>query len=439
MTGQRADSLEQEIAPAPKTAPPAPDDASQKIEFGTPAFIRTICALFAAGFATFALLYCVQPLMPVFSASFHVSAAGASLALSLTTGLLAISMLVAGGLSEAWGRKPMMVGSLFLSAVLGMLSSVLPHWAALLATRALMGVALSGLPAVAMAYVGEEMHPRSLGIAMGLYVGGTGLGGMSGRLLTGVVTDLWGWRTAVMTMAVLAALCALVMWRYLPASRHFVRRPLHLGALGKTYALQLRDRMLRSFFAEGFLLAGAFVTVYNYIGYRLVAPPFSLSQTEIGLIFAVYLCGIVSSAWIGGLAGWLGPQKVLPITLGLMLAGTVLTRAGSLPVVVIGIAVLTIGFFGSHSVASASVSSRAQTSRAQASSMYLFSYYAGSSVVGSLGGVFWSIDGWSGVTWMTGSLLLAAIVIALWPPGEFSREQPVVPNHHGAAGRDVRY
>jgi YNFM family putative membrane transporter len=176
----------------------------------------------------------------------------------------------------------------------------------------------------------------------------------------------------------------------------------------------LRDRTLPWLFAKGFLLAGGFVAVYNYIGYRLVAPPFSLSQTEIGLIFAVYLCGIVSSAWIGSLAGWLGQRTVLPITLGLMLIGTMLTRAGSLPVIVIGIAVLTIGFFGSHSVASASVSGRSLTSKAQASSMYLFSYYAGSSVVGSLGGVFWSFGGWSGLTWMTGSLLLAAIVIALW-------------------------
>jgi YNFM family putative membrane transporter len=417
MTGPDADTLEQQIAPAPKMAPLAPaltpNSANQQIEFGTPAFIRTNCALFSAGFATFALLYCVQPLLPLFSTSFHVNAAGASLALSLTTGLLAISLLVAGGLSEAWGRKPMMVGALFLSAALAMLGAMLPHWWAFLAMRALMGVALSGLPAVAMAYVGEEMHPRSLGVAMGLYVGGTGLGGMTGRLLTGVVTDLWGWRMAVMTMAILAVLCAVVMWRYLPASRHFVRRPLHLGSLGKTYALQLRDRTLPWLLVEGFLLAGGFVTVYNYIGYRLVAPPFSLSQTKIGLIFAVYLFGIVSSAWIGSLAEWLGRRTLLPITLGLMLLGTMLTRAGSLPVIVTGIAVLTVGFFGAHSVASASVSARVQTGKAQASSLYLFMYYAGSCVVGSLGGVFWNLGGWSGMTWMTGSLLSVAILIAL--------------------------
>ncbi len=413
MTGQPIDLVEPQGATMRNKASPAhAAAATPKIEFGTPAFVRTNCALFAAGFATFALLYCVQPLMPLFSESFHVGAASASLALSLTTGLLAVSMLLAGVLSETWGRKPMMVGSLFLSAVLAALSAVLPHWHALLATRALMGVALSGLPAVAMAYVGEEMHPRSLGVAMGLYVGGTGLGGMAGRLLTGVVTDFWGWRAAVMTMAVLAMLCAMMLSRYLPASRHFTRRPLRFLPLAKTYALQWRDRALPWLFAEGFLLMGAFVTVYNYVGYRLIAPPFSMSQTGIGLIFAVYLCGIVSSACVGSLSERLGRQTLLPVTLGLMLLGTALTRASSLPVIIGGIAVLTVGFFGSHSVASAWIGAHARSSKAQASSMYLFAYYLGSSVVGSVGGVFWSFRGWSGVTTMTGSLLVIAIAVA---------------------------
>jgi MFS transporter, YNFM family, putative membrane transport protein len=385
-----------------------------KIEHGTPAFVRTNCALFAAGFATFALLYCVQPLMPLLSTDFNVSPAGASLSLSLTTGLLAVSMLVAGVLSEAWGRKPIMVVSLLLSAVLTMISAVLPHWGAFLTARALMGVTLSGLPAVAMAYVGEEMHPRSLGIAMGLYVGGTGLGGMAGRLLTGVITDVADWRTAVMTMGVLGVLCAITLWRFLPASRHFTARALKLAPLARAYAMHLHDGVERLLFLEAFLFMGGFVTIYNYVGYRLVAAPFSLSQTEMGLIFAVSLVGVVSSTCAGSLAGWMGRHKLLPITLALMLVGTLLTRTDSLWVIITGIAVLTIGFFGTHSVASAWVGARAQSGKAQASSLYLFAYYLGSSVVGSLGGIFWKQGGWSSVVAMICILIVIAIAIALW-------------------------
>jgi len=397
----------------------AADVLVEKIEQGTPAFFRTNCALFSAGFATFALLYCVQPLLPIFSRDFNVSAAGASLSLSLTTGLLAISMLVAGVLSEAWGRKPIMAGSLLLSAVLAMISSAAPRWLEFLLARAAMGVALSGLPAVAMAYVGEEMHPRSLGLAMGLYVGGTGFGGMAGRLLTGVVTDVWGWRVAVFAMGFLALVCVCILWRFLPASRHFVARPLRLTQLTRAYSVHLRDRLLPLLFLEGFFLMGGFVTIYNYVGYRLVSAPFSLSQTEMGFIFSVYLFGVVSSAWVGSLSVQIGRRNLLPVTLGMMLAGTALTSINSLWIIVVGIAVLTVGFFGTHSVASAWVGARAQTDKAQASSLYLFAYYLGSSVVGSLGGVFWNRARWPGVAEMTIVLLLIAIVLAFrlrrWP------------------------
>lgn len=384
----------------------------ERIRIGSPAFGRTSAALFAAGFATFALLYCVQPLLPMFSAAFHVGAAGASLALSLTTGLLAVSMLVAGVLSESWGRKPMMVGSLLLSASLAVFSAHLPHWQAFLATRALMGVALSGLPAVAMAYVGEEMHPRSLGSAMGLYVAGTGLGGMAGRLLTGLLTDWWGWRNAVLAMGVIALLCAVVLARWLPASRHFSRRPLRLRPLIETYRQQAHDGVLPWLFAQGFLLMGAFVTVYNYVAYRLVAPPYLLSQTGIGLIFTVYLCGILCSAGIGSLSARVGRPILLCAMIGTMTLGVALTHAHGLATIVTGIAILTAGFFGAHSTVSAWVGARASTGKAQASSLYLFAYYMGSSVLGSLGGWFWSRSGWDGVEAMALVLLLAALVIA---------------------------
>jgi MFS transporter, YNFM family, putative membrane transport protein len=386
---------------------------AEKIEHGTAAFLRTNLALFSVGFATFALLYCVQPLMPLFSADFGVTAAQASLALSLSTGLLSVSMLAAGVLSEVWGRKPIMVASLFLSAILTVICEALPQWPMLLVVRGLTGVALSGLPAIAMAYVAEEMHPRSLGLAMGLYVGGSGLGGMAGRLLTGIVTDVWGWRLAVMVIGVLGLLCAGILWRSLPNSRYFVRREPRLVPLIQAFGVHFRDPALQLLFAEGFLLMGSFVTIYNYIGYRLLGPPFSLSQTEIGLVFSVYLFGILGSAWAGALAGRFGRVTVLPVTLVLMLGGIIMTLFSQLWAIVIGIAVLTFGFFGGHSVASGWIGAQARTDRAQASSLYLFAYYLGSSVVGSLGGLFWKLGAWPAVTAMTGILVLLAVAIAL--------------------------
>ncbi|MGC9271187.1 MFS transporter [Acidiphilium sp.] len=380
-------------------------EGSGLIERGSAAFRRTNLAMFAAGFATFALMYCVQPLLPVFARDFRVTPVVASFALSATTFTLAGALLVASALSEAWGRKAIMAGSIIGAAVLTMVSAAMPHWGAFLVVRAAIGLVLSGLPAVAMGYLAEEMHPRSVGLAMGLYVGGSGFGGMTGRLLTGVLADAIGWRWAIVVIGAIGLVSGLVFAARLPPSRHFSRRSLAIGSLLRGYRAHLADPVLRLLYAEAFLIMGAFVTVYNYITFRLLAPPFALSQTVVGFIFAVYLVGVVSSAWMGHLASRFGRARMLPLGIAIELLGAVITLSGSVAVIVVGIALVTFGFFASHSVASSWVGAQARGARAQAAALYLFLYYLGSSVAGSLGGLAWSFAGWSGVVAMIGGML----------------------------------
>lgn len=387
--------------------------AVAQIEQGSPEFRRTNLALFSAGFATFALLYFVQPLLPVFTTVFHVSPARSSLALSSTTGMLSISMLLAGSASEALGRKPIMVASLFASALLDLASAFAPSWNALLAMRMLAGITLSGLPAVAMAYLSEEIDRRSIGLAMGLYIGGSGLGGMAGRLLTGLIVDFFSWRIAIAVIGLIGLGAGFVFWRNLPESANFRARPLVPRHILGAFHEHLRDPALRWLFIEGFLLMGSFVTVYNYVGYRLLAPPFGISQSALGMIFTVYLVGIASSAWIGQVASQVGRRKLMWPMITVTLAGVAVTLSNSLTGVVAGVVLVTFGFFGAHSVGSSWVGQRAQHAKAQASSLYLFAYYLGSSIIGAIGGLFWSRWGWPGVAGLLAVLLTLALGIAL--------------------------
>jgi len=330
------------------------------IETGTPEFRRTNLAMATAGFSTFTLLWCVQPLMPVFSREFHVAPAVSSLAVSLATGMLSVSILIAGALSEAWGRKPLMVFSLTTAAGLTFCSAFVTDWHQLLILRALAGLAFGGLPAIAMAYLSEEMHPNALGLAMGLYIGGSALGGMSGRLFTGILTDLVSWRFAVAVIGAIGLAGAMLFWRILPPSLHFRPMPLAPRPLFNSYVNHMRDAGLRLLFAEGCLLLGSFITVYNYISYRLLAPPYSLSQTIVGSIFLVYLIGIGSSAWVGNLAGRLGRRRVLWTMFLLMIGGVGLTLFRPLAVVIVGVVLMTFGFYGGHSITSSWVGLRAK-------------------------------------------------------------------------------
>lgn len=382
------------------------------IRHGTALFRQANLALFAAGIATFGLLYCVQPLMPEFSKDYGVSAATSALSLSLTTGVLAFAMLFAGAVSDAYGRKSVMTVSLIASALLVLLTALVPGWTSLLVLRTLLGVSLSGLPAVAMTWLSEEMHPDSIGLGMGLYISGNAIGGMGGRLVTGVLADFFDWRVGVMVVAGIGLASGLTFWKLLPPSHHFERQPLRPRTLLARCAGVFRDAGLPWMFVEGFLLLGAFVTVYNYIGYRLLGPPYDLSQAVVGLIFSVYLIGTFSSAWMGHLAGRLGRRRVLWTTFALMLAGVGLTAFRPLALVIAGVVAVTFGFFGGHSIVSSWVGRRAGNAKAQASSLYLFAYYMGSSLAGAGGGLFYASHGWNGVAAFIGAMVLAGLLIA---------------------------
>ncbi len=385
------------------------DDVVRFIERGTREFTFANIALFAAGFTTFALIYCVQPIMPVFGHEFGVDAATASLSLSATTQCLAVSMLVASSLSEVFGRKPVMVVSLFASSVLMIGSAFAPSWNTLLLVRALAGIAFSGLPATAMAYVGEEMHSRSTGLAMGLYIGGTGLGALGGRFIVGALTDFGSWRIGLFTIGCLALATSIVFLLTLPASRHFQAKPLHARALGQSFVRHLGNPAQLILYAEGFLLLGVFVALYNYLGYRLMAQPYGFSQTAVGLIFGIALVGIVSAAWVGDLAARIGRGRVYPVLVALIAAGVLMTLSAHIAVILGGMALATFAFYGAHSVASSWVGIEARTAKAQAASLYLFSYYTGSSLIGWLGGIAWLREGWGGVV----ALCMVALVLAL--------------------------
>ena len=394
------------------------------IEKDTPAFIRTVLALFSGGFATFSLLYCVQPMMPMLSREFSINAAQSSLILSVATAMLAIGLLITGPISDRLGRKPVMVFALFSAAFFTIASALMPTWEGVLVARALVGLSLSGLAAVGMTYLSEEIHPQHIGLAMGLYIGGNAIGGMSGRLITGVLSDFVSWHTSLLIMGLIALGAAGLFWKFLPPSRNFRPNPLNARNLLDGFVLQFRDAGLPWLFLEGFLLMGSFVTLFNYIGYRLLAEPYHLSQAVVGLFSVVYLSGIYSSAKIGALADKLGRRNVLWAVIGLMLVGLVLTLFTPLPVVIIGVLMFTFGFFGAHSVASSWIGRRAIKAKGQASSLYLFSYYVGSSVAGTGGGMFWHYGGWNGIGLFIGILLLMALGAAL----KLARVKPLAVN-----------
>ncbi len=395
-----------------------------RIQSGTDVYHRVNLALFVAGFVTFITLYDMQPLLPVFSREYGVAPALGSLPLSISTCTLAIAMLFTGTLSETWGRKQIMTGALFVISFLALLSAFSHTFVSLLLVRLLQGFALAGLPAVAMAYLGEEMDAASLGPAMGLYISGNAVGGMTGRIFTATMTDLVSWRAALGAIGIICLLSSWVFMKSLPPS-HLQRRPFVARYLVTSLGYHLKEPKLRCLFGIAFIAVGSFVTLYNYITFRLLAAPYLLSQSHVSLIFLVYLLGSMSATGIGHLVNRFGRVPTIRFSLFAMAAGATLTLATPLPLIVAGVGLFTCGFFSAHAIASSSVSRMATTARAQATALYLFFYYVGSSVAGTVGGLFWNTWGWGGVVSLICLLLtagffvtirLSSIIHASYPP-----------------------
>jgi len=392
------------------------------IQVGTPVYRRVNLAFFLAGFVTFVSLYAVQPLLPEFSKSFGVSPALGSLPLSLATGTLAVAMLFVGTLSETWGRKRVMSGALILTSCLTLLIGLSESFPGLLGLRFLQGLLLAGLPAVAMAYLSEEMSPSAIASAMGLYISGNAVGGMAGRLITAILADLWNWQAAFFILGGACLLTSLFFAASLPAS-HLPPRPFAAAYLFTSLGRHLRDPLLRRLYLVTFLTMGAFVTLYNYLTFRLLATPYLLSQSQASLIFLVYLLGSLSASIMGHFVNRFGRPPLIRFGLTTMVIGALLTLAAPLPWIVLGVGIFTVGFFGVHSVASSWVGRRAPVAKAQASALYLFFYYLGSSISGTIGGFFWSWREWPGVTVLVVTLLFAGLIFGArlarpWPPAQ---------------------
>lgn len=386
--------------------------SSSHIEYGSSAFKAVLFSLFLAGFAIFSSLYCVQPMMPILADYFHISPTQSSFPLSFSTIALAVGLIFTGLISDRFGRKPIMVWSLFSVSVLLLLSAVLPVWSVFLATRILIGLTVSGVAAVAMTYIGEEVAAKDIGLAMGLYISGTAIGGMSGRLIAGVLVDFISWQSATLIIGLINLCIATIFYFLLPKSRNFQAYPIKLSRFLTAFQHNLSDPKLRLLFLQGFILMGCFVSVFNYLSYRLIQSPFELSHVWIGVISITYLAGIYSSPRAAAWSQKFGRFQVLVAMLASMLLGLVLMLVNSLVLVFIGLLIFTFAFFAAHSTASSWVSVQSLQYRAVGSSLYLFCYYLGSSVLGSSSGLIWEKAGWFGLSVFIGIILVIGLFVA---------------------------
>lgn len=380
---------------------------------GTPGYRRFNAAMTLAGLAAFGILYCTQALLPQLSDDFAVSPSGASLSVSAATGALALFVLPATSLGVRLGRIRTIRVGLLAAVLLTGLAAAAPSYDVLVAVRALAGVALAGVVAVAMGHVASEVHPRGLGAAMGLYVAGNSLGGISGRLVASAVVDVASWRWAVAVVAAAALVATAAFWVLVPPARGAPAAGSARDRGAAPLCALLRDPTVLALVGIPLVLMGGFVAAYNYLTYRLTEAPFELPAAVVGLVFLAYLAGTLSAAVAGRLADRFGRPRMLGASVVVMAAGLALTLPDRLAPVVAGLLVFTAGFFAAHAVASGWAPVVGAAHPTQASALYVGAYYAGSSVFGVLVGYAWHDGGWPATAAAVGALTLVGLGLGL--------------------------
>lgn len=385
--------------------------ANTELQAGTREFRRANWALILGGFACFTLLYGTQPILPQFTEAFDISPTMASLTVSAGTLSLAFLLIPLSMLSDKFGRAPLMKIALLGATLFAWASALAPDFEWLVLSRAGVGACIAALPAAAMAYLGEEIAPGARGRVMGMYIAGNALGGMFGRFLSAVVTQYSNWHVGLMALAMTGVLCTILFWRLLPPARHFKSRSLAPMALWQDIRRIYTDPGLPWLFCTAFLIMGAFVSIYNYLGFRLSEAPYHLGPAAIGAVFLLYAVGSASSAWAGHLADRYGRGKIMLWMISAMAVGVLATINAELGIIVLGLAIFTFGYFATHAIASGWVGFRAGERRGLVSALYLSSYYLGSSFLGSTSGPLWTQYHWAGM--VAGLMVCVSLVFLI--------------------------
>ena len=378
-------------------------------------YIRIILALALSGLAELASLFFIQPLLPVLAVEYDVPVSQVSIILSAETALLAIGLLFTGTLSDHYGRKKLIIVSLLLGGLLTMLCPLVESWAMLVALRAVIGLALSGIAAAATAYISEEVAPVVAGVVTGYFVFGNSMGGMSGRIVASQLIDHISINTIFYGFAISLILVALLVNFLLPSSQNFKpTQNLNVLRVVKGAASHFKNKKLALAFVISFIIFGVFTSLYNYLAFFLKGEPFHISPANAGLLSFSFALSFFTAPQAGRLSAKYGSMRVLRALFVMMALGMLLTLTSNVVTFIIGAVIFTGCFFGCHSIGLSWVSKNATHARGQAVALYLFFYYMGGSVIGFVNGFVFHSMGWQGMTGFIIALLAVGAVVATY-------------------------
>lgn len=386
---------------------------SEKADRKSRRFYYIKLCIFLSGLSVFAQLYLFQPLLPMVAEHFHTTVGDSSLLVSSSTIGMALGLFFFAFRADSFSRKKLMVFSLIASAVLTIISTWIPSLTLLIIIGMVKGFVISGVSSVALAYLTEEVEISVVALAISMYLSGNTIGGMSGRILATLLAGEFGLRNAVLMIGIQSLILGLVFWRLFPDSKFFKPQKTDYHLKMKQMKRLIRDSyMLRLYFIAA-LLMGTFVSVYNYMTFRLESEPFSLSHVFIAFIFLMYTFGVLGTMITSRLSARFEKKYILKGSIFFLLAGLVLLLSENIYIVVFGLGLFTLCFFAAHTMASQMTALHAKEGKSSATSIYWLFYYFGSSFLGSGTGYLLHSTSWNVFIGVLISVIMIAFALTI--------------------------
>jgi YNFM family putative membrane transporter len=372
-------------------------------------------AIATAGFTAMLNMYAPQAVLPLMSEEFGVGPAAISQIMTVSALAVALTAPFTGVIADVLGRRFVIAIAIALLVIPGVMMGFSQSLEALLVWRFVQGLLLPPIFAVSVAYIGAEWPASEATAVTGTFIAATAVGGFGGRMITAALAEPIGWREALLADAALTALCALVVIALLPRERSFVHGTTLVTSL-RQMMKHVRNPRLLATFGVGFGIMFNFLAAFTYLGFRLAAPPFSLSTAAIGAVFVTYLISIVTAPFTGLLVSHLGRRRFGMIALSVWMGGILLTLAPSLPVIIVGLCMITGSGFYVQVCCQSFVATNAREGNSSAVGLYVTSFYIGGSFGGLIPGLLWSTTGWPGVVGLIAGMLLvmAGLVRFAW-------------------------
>lgn len=241
------------------------------------------------------------PAMPAMASDLHASGSLIQLTLTVFVVGLAVSQVVVGSLSDAWGRRELLLAGLGIYVAGSVACMLAPSVGWLISARVIQSMGAAAAIVLSRAIVRDLFDGTAMTRFFSTLMLVNGVAPIAAPVIGGQLLNLASWRVVFVVLAVVGAALLLIVLRGLPESLPEARRqPAHLGAKLRAYAGLCRDRSYLRYVLAAALM---FASMFAYIsGSSFVLQDlYGLSPQQYSLVFAANGLGIVLLGQVNGL------------------------------------------------------------------------------------------------------------------------------------------